>query len=121
MRVERWLSAIAAALLVALFAQRLAAELKPGDRLGSENWEGRRAAAGRIPRRVPARRSSPRRRRVQLERIGDDPIFRAATEEPRPIRDRSRGSIIDLRTGTPPDYVYGWPFPDIDPADPQAA
>jgi hypothetical protein len=32
-----------------------------------------------------------------------------------------QGSIVDVRSGAPPEYVYAWPFPEIDPADPQAA
>lgn len=31
-----------------------------------------------------------------------------------------RGSIIDKITGKMPDYLYGLPFPDIDPSDPNA-
>lgn len=32
-----------------------------------------------------------------------------------------RGSIIDKITGKMPDYLYGLPFPDIDPSDPNAS
>ncbi len=31
------------------------------------------------------------------------------------------GSIIDRASGEAPDYIYAWPFPDIDPSDPRAA
>ncbi|MCX8072381.1 MAG: DUF1329 domain-containing protein [Candidatus Binatia bacterium] len=31
-----------------------------------------------------------------------------------------KGTIIDKSTGKMPDYLYGLPFPDIDPSDPQA-
>jgi hypothetical protein len=31
------------------------------------------------------------------------------------------GSIIAAATGKAPDYVYGFPFPNVDPADPKAA
>lgn len=31
-----------------------------------------------------------------------------------------RGTVIDQETGKQPDYLYGLPFPHIDPADPQA-
>ena len=30
------------------------------------------------------------------------------------------GEILDASTGTPPAYVFGFPFPTIDPADPEA-
>ena len=32
-----------------------------------------------------------------------------------------QGTIIDKSTGKQPTYVYGFPFPDIDPKDPKAA
>jgi hypothetical protein len=32
-----------------------------------------------------------------------------------------RGTVIDQATGKQPPYVYGFPFPDIDEKDPQAA
>jgi hypothetical protein len=31
------------------------------------------------------------------------------------------GTIIDKKTGAPPAYLYGFPFPNIDPSDPKAA
>jgi hypothetical protein len=31
------------------------------------------------------------------------------------------GSIVAAATGKAPDYVYGFPFPNVDPADPKAA
>jgi hypothetical protein len=31
-----------------------------------------------------------------------------------------RGTVIDRHTGKQPDYLYGLPFPEIDPKDPQA-
>lgn len=51
---------------------------------------------------------------------GDD--FSKGTEENsgRFIVDE-RGTIIDKNTGNQPPYIMGFPFPDIDPRDPQAA
>jgi hypothetical protein len=114
-------AALFAVLLAALAPCR--AELKPGDTVGSENWE---AARGLLPDEfLDAYKRGDLRHEVSdatLERIGDDPIFRAATDA---NRDRlgldPRGSIIDRGTGRPPEYVYGWPFPDVDPKDPEAA
>jgi hypothetical protein len=34
--------------------------------------------------------------------------------------DPDTGTIIDKATGKQPDYIYGIPFPNIDPADPRA-
>lgn len=118
------LPAIAAVALLALAAGALpAAGLEPGDVLGPENWEEARgllpdeflAAYQRGDFRHPIGAFTP-------TRLADDPVFRAALDENRGRYALSAaGSIIDTRTGEPPDYVYGWPFPDIDPADPQAA
>ncbi|MFQ5667907.1 MAG: hypothetical protein ACE5I7_15950 [Candidatus Binatia bacterium] len=56
-----------------------------------------------------------------LERISEDPVFAAALHHnERRYRLSPEGTILDAKTGQPPDYVYGWPFPHIDPADPQA-
>jgi len=112
-----------ALLLLSLSARATAADLKPGDWLGADNWE---QAQGLLPDEFLAsyRRGDFRHPIAEwhLERLGDDPVFKetleandgrfALTEE---------GSIVDARTGKPPEYVYGWPFPKIDPADPQAA
>ena len=50
-----------------------------------------------------------------------DPIFQEALDanQGRYAID-AKGSIVDALTGKAPGYVYGWPFPTIDPADPQA-
>lgn len=109
-----------AALLLAAAAR---AELKPGDVLGPDNWE---EARGLLPDEFLAsyQRGDFRHRigDFAVDRIGDDPVFRAAVDANRGRYALGReGSIIDARTGQPPDYVYAWPFPDIDPADPQAA
>lgn len=106
-----------------LIATAAAAELAPGDVLGPENWQ---EAQGLLPEEfLDSYRRGDFRHRVggfAIDRIGDDPVFKAAVDA-----NRGRyaldpaGSIIDTRTGQAPDYVYGWPFPDIDRRDPQAA
>ena len=123
MRALRWLPGIAAALLVALLAHRSAAELKAGDVLGPDNWQ---EAQGLLPDEfLESYKRGDFRHQVAdftIDRINDDPVFHAAAEQ-----NRGRyaldadGSIIDTHTGKTPDYVYAWPFPDIDPKDPQAA
>ncbi len=116
----RWCLPILWFLIAAMPA---AAELKPGDELGPENWE---EARGLLPDEFleSYRRGDFRHRiaRYDLERLGDDEIFSAALKanEGRYALDAA-GSIIDARTGAPPDGVYAWPFPHIDAADPQAA
>jgi hypothetical protein len=110
-------------LLLALLAPPTGAELKPGDVLGADNWQ---EARGLLPDEFLAcyRRGDFRHAIAQfdIERFGDDPVFREAMEANRGrYKLTEQGTIIDARTGQPPDYVYAWPFPDIDPNDPQAA
>ncbi len=48
--------------------------------------------------------------------------FTQATAENRERLDVTpQGTIVDRRTGQRPEHVYGFPFPAIDPADPNAA
>lgn len=115
--------ALVAALLLAITAPPAHAELKAGDVLGPDNWE---QARGLLPDEfLESYRRGDFRHTVAdypLERIGDDPVFRAAVDGNRGrYALNEHGSIIDAKTGQPPEYVYGWPFPDIDPKDPQAA
>lgn len=116
------MSAVVLVLLTLLAAPALA-ELKPGDTLGPDNWE---QARGLLPDEfLEAYRRGDFRHRVEalhIDRIGDDPVFREAIEANRGRYGLdAEGSIIELTTGAPPDYVYAWPFPDIDARDPQAA
>lgn len=119
--------AASAALVVwlgALLFQAVAyAGVAPGEFLGTHNWQ---QAEGLLPAEfLDAYRRGDFRHRVadwSVERLGDDPVFREAIEA---NRDRyaltDSGSIVAAQTGKPPPYVYGWPFPQIDRADPQAA
>ena len=57
-----------------------------------------------------------------IERIGEDPVFKEALDANRGRYDLAAdGSIVDLKTGAPPGHIYGWPFPEIDANDPKAA
>ena len=111
---------VALALLLAAAAR---AELKPGDTLGADNWE---EARGLLPDEFleTYKRGDYHHRiaALDIERIGDDPVFRAALDANRGRYGLdAQGSIVDAKSGALPDYVYGWPFPDIDAHDPQAA
>ncbi|MGH7786352.1 MAG: outer membrane lipoprotein-sorting protein [Candidatus Binatia bacterium] len=117
------MSRLGVALALLLVTTAAAAELKPGDVLGPDNWE---QARGLLPDEfLAAYQRGDFRHPVgafTLEQIGDDPVFSAAMHANRGRYGLdAQGSIIDLQTGAPPDYVYAWPFPDIDAADPQAA
>ena len=99
------------------------APLAPGTELGPENWEDARSL---LPDEfLEAYHRGDFRHRVgewNIERIGDDPVFRAALEANVGRYTLSpEGTILDAKTGEPPEYVYAWPFPVIDKSDPQAA
>ena len=99
------------------------AELAPGQFLGADNWQ---QAEGLLPAEfLEAYRRGDFRHRVvdwSIERIGGDPAFREALEANEDRYDLTDdGSIIERSTRKPPEYVYAWPFPRIDPADPKAA
>ncbi len=114
---------ILAQLLVCLLCTPAARGVEPGVVLGTESWQ---QARGLLPAEfLEAYRRGDLRHEVRdfdVEEIGDDPIFQAALE-----RNRGRyalppdGTVIERSSGNVPNYVYGWPFPDIDPNDPQAA
>ncbi len=117
------LRSLCCAFLLALAPASVCAELKSGDVLGADNWE---QARGLLPDEFLAsyKRGDFRHAigEFDIERIGDDPVFHAALDANRGrYALTEHGSIIDARTGQPPEYVYAWPFPDIDPKDPQAA
>jgi Protein of unknown function (DUF1329) len=93
------------------------------DVLGPQTWQ---RARGLMPEEfLAAYRRGDYRHRIahyNLDLLGDDPVFRAAIEANKGRYDLSTdGTIIAKTTGKPPDYVYGWPFPTIDPSDPKAA
>ena len=116
-------NAAIAFVLIAFAATAAHAELAPGTVLDRDNWE---AARGLLPEEfLESYRHGDLEHRIagwEVQKIGDDPVFKAALDANRGRYDVSEeGSIIDRQTGAPADYVYGWPFPDIDPADPKAA
>jgi hypothetical protein len=108
-------------LLVLPFPAR--AELHSGDTLGKENWQ---EAQGLVPDEIleTYRRGDFRHRVMdwKIERIGEEAVFRAALDANKGRYDLDAdGSIIEVATGKPPEYVYAWPFPEIDAKDPKAA
>lgn len=120
-RVSTCSSAIVALMLCCLSAAQ--GELKAGDVLSPDNWQ---EAEGLLPAEfLDLYRRGDFHHRVaewRFDPIDEDPVFKAALEANAGRYDLSdAGSIIDTRAGQAPDYVYGWPFPRIDPSDPKAA
>lgn len=99
------------------------AELAAGTVLGADNWQD---AEGLLPAEfLDLYRRGDFRHRIsdwKLDALVDDPVFRAALDANRGrYALDERGSIVERASGKPPDYVYSWPFPEIDRNDPQAA
>jgi hypothetical protein len=118
---------VAVAALAAVFATlRLGGgPLPDGTVLGPDNWE---AAKGLLPDEILEhyRRGEYRNRILDLAAPGmvdiqNPPDFREAS---RANRGRyalgPRGAIVDAKSGEQPARIMGLPFPEIDPADPQA-
>lgn len=132
MRNGRWIAA--AALAWALYPLGLAqaseekpekvSALKPGDVLNKDNWH---LAEGLLPPEVLEHyRQGRYANRIIDFPVGAyrwDPNFLAATEANAGRYALSpAGSIISVATGTQPPYIYGLPFPNINPKnDPGAA
>ena len=99
--------------------------LRDGDELGPANAD---AARGLLPDEILEhyRRGEYRNRIMELDAPGqrsiqNPPDFQAASQANRGrFRLATDGSIRDA-TGQQPAFILGLPFPDIDPADPQAA
>lgn len=98
------------------------AELNPGDRLSRENWG---EAQGFIPEPVLRRFQAGgyRAKIVTLpETVDWGKRFKAASEgNVSQFSVDADGRLIDSTTQTYPPFLYGYPFPRIEPQDPQAA
>ena len=102
------------------------AELGDGDVLGPDTWQ---QAEGLLPAEILEhyRRGEYVNTVLDIDRPGYlstalPADFQAASKENRGryALDEA-GTIIDPATGRQPAFILGSPFPDIDPADPQAA
>lgn len=100
-----------------------AADLKPGVVLGPDNWQ---AAKDLLPPPILKHYESGEYKNV----IVDYPVgsarweapWKAATEKNAGQLDVDDvGTVILKGSGQQPDYLYGIPFPTIDPNDPKAA
>jgi hypothetical protein len=95
---------------------------EPGETLGASSWE---RARGLLPDEILThyRRGEFENRigRMDESRFRFDADFERATTENRgKYHLADDGTILDA-SGKQPPFVYGFPFPDIDEKDPQAA
>lgn len=94
----------------------------PGTVLNAQTWQ---LAEGLLPPEVLAhyQRGDYQNRIVSWPegRQRWEPEFEAATKaNAGRFGIDANGTIVETATGAPPPFVYGFPFPAIDPADPQA-
>jgi hypothetical protein len=113
---------LAIAMIVATPHQARADELKAGAILGPSNWQ-------QAENLLPPEMLDHYKKGEYENPIGDWPVskynwprdFKAATETNEgKYRLGPNGEILDTTTGKQPDYILGYPFPRIDPKDPQA-
>ncbi|MGH7960643.1 MAG: DUF1329 domain-containing protein [Candidatus Binatia bacterium] len=98
------------------------AELQPGETLGQENWQ---EAKGLLPEAV-LRRFEDGSYQAKIttlpNTLGWGSKFTAASEaNTGKFAIDTTDSLIVNDTKTYPAFLYGYPFPQIDPKDPQAA
>ena len=122
-RAARARALLPAVALTVLLATPARATLAPGDVLGAENWQ---EAKGLLPEEfLDAYRRGDFHHTIgewKPVRLDEDPVFAEALKANEGRLDvNDRGSIIDRQTGKPPEHVFAWPFPKIDPADPKVA
>lgn len=115
-------------LVLALFAASAAraqqdGALKPGDVLDQSNWQ---KGEGLLPPELLEHYKKGEFVNPVVEWQDGRPWggqdFRKGSEENRGrLTLDEQGAVVEKATGRQPSYVIGFPFPDIDPKDPQAA
>jgi hypothetical protein len=98
------------------------AQLKPGDILNKENWQ---AAKGLMPDSI-LRRFEDGSYRAKVNAFPNtmswgSKFTAASASNAGKFSVDPEGALIDKATQSYPTFLYGYPFPQIDPKDPQAA
>jgi hypothetical protein len=110
-------------LFLSLFGNSAAwAELKPGDTLSKDNWqEAKRLMPDPVLRRFQD--SKYQAKIITLPNTLDwGSKFKTASEaNAGKFSIDAEDSLVDEATHAYPAFLYGYPFPQIDPKDPQAA
>lgn len=102
--------------------EEVAPGLKAGDVLDQSNWQ---LAKDLLPPEILRHYERGEYRNkiapAPTERYHWDPDFEATSVENAKYLDvDERGGIVDKRTGKQPGFLYGIPFPHVDPTDPKA-
>lgn len=98
------------------------AQLKPGDMLGQDNWQ----TAKRLLPDSLVRRFEDGSYRAKVVALPDSvkwgsKFAQASAANAGKFSVNAEGNLIDNATQAYPDFLYGYPFPQIDAKDPQAA
>jgi hypothetical protein len=95
--------------------------LHPGDWLDTTNWQ---KAEGLLPEEI-LRHYKEGAYRNQIVDYGDHPFapdfLTASKANAGKFAIGEEGHVIAKATNEQPPYIFGFPFPDVDPQDPQAA
>jgi hypothetical protein len=107
---------------LALWTAAARAELKPGMVLDQDTWQ---EAEGLLPPEILAHYKNGEYANPivewKKEHFNWPPDFLAASKQNEgKYGVDENGTIIDVQTGAQPQVILGFPFPVIDPADPQA-
>lgn len=115
---------VAALGLLAVVVQGAAAQdgLKGGDVLSKDNWQ---KAEGLLPPEILKHYQEGGYMNPVVEwPLGQykwDQDFLASTEQnATKLSLNEKGTVVDKASGEQPEYIYGYPFPKIDPKDPDA-
>ncbi len=108
-----------------LAAPQAAAELKDGEVLGASNWG---EAKGLLPEEILEHYKKDEYRNPFMDitkpgliSMDMPPDFQEASKANRGrYALTEEGSIVDAKTGKQPQFILGFPFPDVSPDDPQA-
>ena len=119
--MRRFVVLLVPLLLCSPLRSRLLADVEPGDRIDRTNWQKVEALLP-LPVLNWVRRGDYELSIGKLDyEIAWEPEYVAASEANRgKFSLDAEGGIVDPQTGRRPDYIYGFPFPHVDPADPRA-
>jgi hypothetical protein len=107
---------------VALLVAPVRADVAPGDVIDKTNWQ---KADGLLP--DPVLNYVKKGDFVlHIAKLNYDPVWEPAFQQASQANAGKYdidedGNVVDPKTGKRPEYIYGLPFPDIDPKDPKAA
>ena len=120
--MKRALPAATALLAVLVHAAPARAELPPGSQLDQSTWQ---QAQSLLPDEILAAYKAGKLKspigKIEAPYQLDDSFKKASEANAGKYKLDEHGSVVEAATGKMPEYVFGAPFPKIDPSDPEAA